>query len=114
WTTAHDCQREGDVLSRGDGKVLDVEARSRLVIAEHETPSLFVCLDAFALQRRRQVEHDHVRRVMSENGGKVVPADSVSPGLEQALDPNLFAIVSVCRHGRHGAGSFVCPPRTTE
>ena len=82
---------------------MDVEGRSGLVIAEHQVPGQFVRLDPLALQRRRQVEHHHVRLVMSENGGYIVPADRVRPCFEKGFDPVLFGIGVF----RHGFGSFV-------
>jgi hypothetical protein len=66
-TATHD--RDRDVLARGRGEFLDIESRSGLVIAEEQVPGLLVRLDPLALQGRRQVEHHHVRLVMSENGG---------------------------------------------
>jgi hypothetical protein len=42
------------------------------------------------LEGRRQVEHHHVRLVMSEDGGKT--ANRVRPGIEQSLDPDFFGI----------------------
>src|SRR5919197_1298561 len=91
------------VLVRRHSELLDVEGRSALVIAEKQAPGLFVRLDPLALQRRRQVEHHHVRLVMSEDGGNIVPANRVHPGFEKGLDPDLFS-VGVFRHRR---GSFV-------
>src|SRR5579864_9025293 len=54
-TAAHDCRREGDVLPRGYRELLDVEGRSRPVIAEEQVPGLFVGLDPLWLR-------NHVRR----------------------------------------------------
>jgi hypothetical protein len=64
-------------------ELLDVVGRSGLVIVEKQAPGLFVRLDPFALQRRWQIEHYYVRLVMSEDGGKIVPADGVRPVVDK-------------------------------
>src|SRR5690348_4035803 len=64
-TAAHDRDRERDVLARRHGKLLDVEGRSGLVIAEEQVPGLFVCLNPLTLQGRRQIEHHHIWLMMS-------------------------------------------------
>jgi hypothetical protein len=75
----HDCYRESDILACGDGKFLDIEGRSGLVITEEQVPGVFVCLNPFALQRGRQVEHHHIRLVMGEDGREVVPDGQRAP-----------------------------------
>jgi hypothetical protein len=54
---------------------------------------LLVRVNPLALQRWRQVEHYHyhIRLVMSENGGNVVPADRVRPRFEKGFEPGLLA-----------------------
>ena len=91
------------VLAGGHRELPDVEGRSGLVIPEEQVPGLFVRLDPLALQGRRQVEHHHVRLVMSEDGRNIVPADRVRPGFEKGLDPALFGVGVF----RYGFGSFV-------
>jgi hypothetical protein len=83
WTAIHDRGRKRDVFARGHGEFLDVKGRSELVIAEEQVPGLFVGLDALTLQGRWQVEHHHVRLVMSEDGGKIMPADRIRPIFEK-------------------------------
>ena len=97
-------------MARSHGELVKIEGSPRLVVTEEQVPSLFVCLDPFALQRRRQVEHDDVGFVMSEDGGNVVPTDRVGPGFERGLDPELFGVGVF----RHCAGSFVGRGRTKE
>jgi hypothetical protein len=66
------------------------------VITEKQIPSLFIRLDAPALQRCGQVEHHHVRLVVSKDGGNVVLADRLRPCFEKRLDPVLFGADGFC------------------
>lgn len=91
--------------------LLDVEGRSGFVIAEEQVPGLLVRLYSFALRGRRQVEHHHVRLVMGEDGGNIMPPDRVRPIFEKAPDPRLFGMIGV---SGHRFGSFVCVQRTNE
>ena len=94
----HDGDREGNVRARGNSEFPEVEGRTGLVVTEKEIPGLFVSFEADALEWRRQVEHHHVPLVMRENDGKIVPADSVGPTLENAFDPG-FIGVGLFGHG---------------
>src|SRR5262249_33237016 len=88
----HDRDCEGDVPARRHRELLDVEGRSGLVIAEKQTPGLFVRLDALALEGRGQVEPHHVRLVVSKDGGNIVPAEGTRPPFEKGFDLDLFAV----------------------
>jgi hypothetical protein len=67
------------------------------MVTEKQIPGPFVSFDALALKRWRQVEHHNVLLVVRENGGKIVPADSIRPALEKGCDPGFFG-GSLCRH----------------
>jgi hypothetical protein len=71
------------------------------VVTEKQVPGLFVGFDASALKRRRQIKHDNVRVVVSENGRQVVPADGVRPILKKSFDPGFYG---GCRYW-HGLDS---------
>src|SRR5947207_2846713 len=81
----HDGGGERDVRACGNGEFPKVEGRTGLVVTEKQIPGLFVCFDTVALQWWRQVEHHHVPLVVCEDGGKIVPADSVRPALKKGL-----------------------------
>jgi hypothetical protein len=79
----HDCHGEGDVSARGDGKLLDVEGGSRLVIAESRPQvSLYASIPFHC---GGEVEHHDVRLVMGEDGGYIVPTDSSARASRRAL-----------------------------
>lgn len=82
----HDGDRKGDIRAGGDGEFTKIEGRAGLVVTEKQIPRLFVGVDTSALKRRRQVEHHNVPRVVRENGGKIVAADSIRPILQQGFD----------------------------
>ena len=65
--TAHECGDEGNILPGGDRHLLDVENHRIVRPREKQVPGRSVRVDPLRLQRRWNVEHQHVRRVVTQN-----------------------------------------------
>ena len=78
-STPHDGYCEGDLRARSYGEFSEVEGCAGFVVAKKQVPRLGVRFDASALKRRRQIKHDNVRVVVSENGTQVSGRHPLNP-----------------------------------
>jgi hypothetical protein len=97
-SATHDSNDEGNVSTGRDCEFLEVEGSSRFVVTEEQIPRPFISFDAPALKRWRQIKHDDVRVMVSEDGRQVVSPDGVRPIFEKSFDPGFFNR-SGFRHG---------------
>src|SRR5205807_1713909 len=83
---SHLCGGKGNVITRRDGYLMDVEHRRIRRSAEEQVPGFFVSRDALRLEWRRNVEHQYVGRVVAKNACDIFPAHSAGPVLDDAAD----------------------------
>jgi hypothetical protein len=90
---AQECVGEGEALAGRDLEGDDLERGLACLPLEESGPGAAVCVNAsHALVGRRDVEHDHVARVVGEDGVNVAGVDRLGPLLDEGAD-----LALVCR-----------------
>ena len=102
----HPRHDESDVLSSRDVQIINIEDGKVTAPGKECVPRFSVSIEADGLERRRNVEHHKIRRVIGDDARHVSSPDCMRPFLHERLDLLLVARVIPDLHGC----SYVTPP----